>query len=120
MISDKVQKQPSQIHGYGLFAKVPIKKGEIISQETNIIKMSIQVYENLPASEKRVWETYAYPYLGNMVLTMDDGRYINHSDKPNVVSAQVASRDIEAGEELNEDYSDYTSPEFLKIKSEKK
>ena len=102
MITDKVEKRKSKIHGFGLFARQDIKKGEIISIETNFIKKPITE----PLDKE--WKTYSYRYNDFYILPLDNGRFINHSSNPNVIEAMIAARDIKAGEELTEDYSSYT------------
>lgn len=67
--------------------------------------------------------TYAYqnPQTMNYVLCADDARFFNHADTPNTHcvedpededTANVASRDIQAGEELNVDYREFDTHPF--------
>lgn len=89
---------PSKIHGKGLFASAPIKKGQLLGY-----------LETRPAKKD-----------GPHVLWCKDGteghrvkcdfRFINHSTRPNVAYyddfSVVALRDIKAGEELTHHYGD--------------
>lgn len=50
---------------------------------------------------------------GDTVLCWDLGRYVNHSCEPNSISAgadefEVAVRDIEPGEQITDDYSEFS------------
>ena len=53
MLSDKVVKKPSAIHGYGLFAKEDIRKGEILwTEDSDIKKITLEEFRNLEGKEK--------------------------------------------------------------------
>ena len=57
--------------------------------------------------------------LSFRVNRLDDANYWNHSDKPNTNSdgedrmSTYAARDIEAGEELLDDYDTYEYPQWF-------
>tara|TARA_R100000742_G_C4279180_1_gene103145 strand:- start:1718 stop:2107 length:390 start_codon:yes stop_codon:yes gene_type:complete len=94
--NDSVKRKKSKIHGYGMFAKVNIKSGEIIGL----------------ASINALHKTYI-------------GRYTNHSSIPNVEflyldnydTIALAKRKIKKGEELLVDYSNHLlNPKFYILK----
>ena len=56
------------------------------------------------------------PFLKGLCCEiLDDGHFMNHSEEPNCVTrsdlSAYALRDIEAGEQLFEDYSTYEYPD---------
>lgn len=101
---------PSEIHGTGLFAAEPIKKGEAIWIFNPLIDLEITMeeIETLPEEARRV--ALAHTYMeddGRLILSRDNAVFFNHSEAANTSSGgalNVALRDIAAGEELTEDY----------------
>jgi len=101
-ISDKI--------GYGVIAKEFIPAGTItwILDELDREFTPTQVKKMAPLYQD-ILETYTYRNnKGNFVLCWDYGRYVNHSFKSNCLSTaydfEIAIRDIQAGEELTDDY----------------
>lgn len=96
--------------GYGVVATEFIPAGTItwalddLDREFTPAKLKKMnpLYQN-------ILETYCYRNnKGNFVLCWDYGRYVNHSFKSNCLSTaydfEIAIRDIQAGEELTDDY----------------
>ncbi|WP_347374923.1 SET domain-containing protein [Aequorivita sp. Q41] len=96
--------------GYGVVATEFIPAGTItwalddLDREFTPAKLSKMnpLYQN-------ILETYCYRnHKGNYVLCWDYGRFVNHSFKSNCISTaydfEIAIRDIQAGEELTDDY----------------
>lgn len=113
MLLVKTKIGPSKIHGIGLFAD------QFIPKNTPIWKFSlgldIKLTENelikLPQNAQDFIQHYCYHSIidNTYVILFDDARFFNHSKNPNVVSVdipddpegvEIASRDIEPGEEL--------------------
>lgn len=135
MLLVKTIVKSSSIAGMGLFADENIKEGTNVWQYTpetcNVItKEQFQILlQSFHKTEKQLIQYYlTYTYyqakLNGMILCLDNGRYVNHSEKPNLVGPSylskdnawqysVASRDILKGEELTEDYRTYDSSEWL-------
>ena len=105
----------SAIHGIGVFADEPIKKGQIVWQFDP--RMDILI----PLEEKQRFPPAVQDYLSMltyieetsgrkmMVLCADYARHVNHSDDPNLLDTpdglrEYAARDIAAGEELTCNY----------------
>lgn len=86
---------PSAIHGQGLFARIPIRDGEVIGY-----------LQGRPSTKNGDYVLWISATRGIEVLC--DLRYINHSDSPNACYyddlSVVALRDIAAGEEITHDY----------------
>ncbi len=96
--------------GYGVVATQFIPAGTItwvlddLDREYSPAKLKKMdpLYQN-------ILETYCYRNnKGNYVLCWDNGRFVNHSFKSNCLSTaydfEIAIRDIQAGEELTDDY----------------
>ena len=101
-ISDKI--------GYGVVAMEFIPAGTItwVLDELDRQFTPTQVEKMAPLYQN-ILETYSYRNnKGNLVLCWDYGRYVNHSFKSNCLTTaydfEIAIRDIQAGEELTDDY----------------
>lgn len=121
LISVKVAK--SDIHGRGVFTNEKIPKGKIVWKFRNSydIKLSQKEYDVLSESRKQKIQKVGYlsPWSGYWVLPPegDPAEYTNHNSQNNLsvifdrsVSAEpyfVANRDIRAGEELTNNYSEF-------------
>jgi uncharacterized protein len=116
MLLVKTYLDRSLIHGIGLFAAEPIRKGTVVWRRSSAIDvvLSPDQIEALspPAREQIRKYTYRDRVLGGHVLCGDDARFLNHTEDPNCRDlpdadggATVAARDIAAGEELTCDYA---------------
>lgn len=110
----------SPVAGIGVFALVDIKKGQrniFSNDKSEWISLSREEVAQLPEHSRALIENfclfddenYFVPEYGFKM--MDLVVYLNHSDKPNVVSIDEgndfeALRDISAGEELFIDYGE--------------
>ncbi len=68
-----------------------------------------QQFQKMNELYQHILETYSFRNNhGNFVLCWDHGRFVNHSFKSNCLSTaydfEIAIRDIEAGEQLTDDY----------------
>jgi uncharacterized protein len=106
----------SKIHGIGLFAAERIRKGTVIWRMNPVIDVELTDDQVATLAEGAREQIRKYTYLdlvrGKLVLCGDDARFFNHEDAPNCLDypdaeggKTVASRDIEAGEELTCDYA---------------
>ncbi|WP_068469599.1 SET domain-containing protein [Candidatus Protochlamydia phocaeensis] len=135
MLLVKTSVKNSPIAGVGLFADQDIKQGDIVwhyTPETCMV-FTQQQFEKLLHSyhktEKQVIQYYlTYSYyqsrLNGLVFCLDNGRFVNHSETPNLAGPShfpsdiswqysVALRDIKKGEELTENYHTYDHSEWL-------
>ncbi len=104
-------------NGISLFAKRRFKKGEILwvaDNTDNVIPL--RSYLKLPKSEQEKLAYYCYLDSNQyIIIPCDNGKYVNHSCTPNCTyliefdNMSVAMRDIEAGEEITENYRCYYS-----------
>jgi SET domain-containing protein len=99
----------SPIHGCGLYAVRPFRKGEIVLQWANARELSQDEYEELPESER----IYIEFHRGKILLMGEPERFMNHSCDANTAPGDrcdIACRDIEKGEELTSDYAKCSIP----------
>src|SRR6266496_133193 len=110
-ISPKASVKESSIHGRGLFAVEPIKRGETVCIKGGYIfkrETLQQITNTIGPAEIQVAEDF---FIGPLSEQDRDGSMIfsNHSCEPNIgVQGQivfVALRDIEVGEELTHDWA---------------
>ena len=96
--------------GYGLVATHLIPCGTITWVRDELDQIFAPDYgSHLPSVLQKQLETYSFrDRQGNHILCWDQARYVNHSCRPNCVSAEfdfeLAVRDIAPGEELTDDY----------------
>lgn len=117
MLLVAVRVDRSLIHGLGAFAVFPIPQGTEVWRFTPGIDLDLDpaALEELPEQGRDTLLHYGYldPRLDRFILAVDDARFINHSDEPNLVvdfsrdpyGVDLAARDIAAGEELTVDYA---------------
>ncbi len=128
MLHVKTIVAPSNIHGLGLFADQFIPKGTTIWNFTEGFdqKFNPEQIVAFPQILQDFFSTYSSisKKTGKNILCGDQGNYINHSKDPNINCKYIegeeefiayALRDIEAGEEITENYSEYdNSKEIIK------
>lgn len=116
MLKVKTILKESSIHGIGLFADQLIPKDTIIFEEDEFtIKFSQNDIINFTPTQMAFINTYCYVRNGLWYCSIDNDRFTNHSDNPNVYETETATwalRDIQKGEEILTDYrsicDDYT------------
>jgi SET domain-containing protein len=114
------------IFGKGIFAKEQIKKGKCIwkySNKINVIEYDEtrckQYLESLTCKKEAIkFLDLTYGRKEKLCLIIDDGKYMNHSDRPNCKTNMetgnvYAIKDINFGEELFEDYTTFEHPSYL-------
>lgn len=108
----------SKIHGIGLFAAEPIKKGTVIWEFTPHLDMTFPIarLHEAPRQMKEFLDIYGYIPIDRpdiYIICVDNARFVNHSGKPNsddTTGKTIASRDIAAGEEILSDYTSFEVP----------
>jgi hypothetical protein len=108
--------------GYGLFATRPIPRGTIVwalcHRERIYAPGSLAT---LDADERSFIERYGYfDPAGNVVLSCDAGRYVNHSCEPTTLGVgeylEVAIRDVAPGEQITCEYALNNLPGTLRCR----
>ena len=110
MHPDTQLKWISDKKGLGVIATKLIPKGTItwVQDELDIV-FSPEKAEDLKPFTKDLFEKYSFRNsAGEYILCWDMAKYINHSFKSNCLSTaynfEVATKDIQVGEELTDDY----------------
>jgi cobalamin-dependent methionine synthase I len=99
------------IHGKGLVASAPIRKGEIVSHlEAGLPTLYIADVMAMPFDEQETLLRYGYQRSDDqIVIEKEPERFMNHSCDANTewidIDTMIASRDIQEGEELTYDYA---------------
>lgn len=111
MLLIKTKIGPSKIHGIGLFADQNIDKGSLIFRESEFtITFTKDQYNSFPDIQKHFLDVYGYFEDNVWKCSLENERFINHSDDPNTISIGtelLASMQISAGEELTADYNSF-------------
>lgn len=119
MIKTKTALKESLIHkgGIGLFAVEPIKKGEVVIVPSTLgldVELEEKDFIKLPKEEQEVILHYGFrsKFNNKFHLNFDNARFINHSKDGNLrldkkTQSLFAIKDIEAGEELTQNYSEF-------------
>ncbi len=102
---------PSRIHGRGLFAAAPVRRGALVwrfDPERDRILTRAQLDAEVEARGETVLFHVYLQDPGSWVLCGDDAVYMNHDEAPNCDDPDpertTARRDIAIGEELTVDY----------------
>ncbi len=124
MLRVKAKIGKSNIHGWGLFADQFIKAGTVTWKYDSSMDMCLtkEEIDNLPEINREYMYKYAYfdAELNKFVLCADDQRYINHSEKKELINIastprqDVASTDIQPGDEFLCDYFMFDSDYFAR------
>ncbi len=127
MIHIKYKLDKSDHHGVGLFADESIKKGSLIYTSSPLLDVNItqEQFDSLDEKEKqeiRWWGFFDKP-TQKWHVDFDVSHFINHSyegtvtqDQNRVETYLIATRDIEAGEELTQNYLEFETEEDLQAR----
>jgi uncharacterized protein len=125
MLKVKTKIGPSGIHGTGLFADQFIPKGTVTWQYTPgwDVSHTEEEIRELAQFEQDYFFYYSYfDYKrGVYILPVDHLKFINHTEKKEMININstpdedVASRDIEPGEELLCDYTKFDPNYFERM-----
>jgi SET domain-containing protein len=112
MLQVKTKVKESKIHGLGLFADEFIPKDTVIFKESRFtLKFSEEEIQMWAGIQKDFILTYGYLQHGVYKCSVDNDRFINHSDSPNTIDLDdftvIAKEDIQIGEEITSNYSDF-------------
>jgi uncharacterized protein len=124
MIHIKYKLKTSELHGIGLFADQPIKKGDLIYTASPLLDLNItQVqFDNLDQKEKDeiLWWGFFDQPSQMWHVDFDVSKFINHStdatltqDLKHDEAHLVSTRDINSDEELTQNYLEFESEDDL-------
>ncbi len=123
-INPDIEIKDSPIEGKGLFAKAPIKKGVAVwiskgeepAEEKIYTDAEFKAFQKWCIDNGKEWDAVANGDGTHSVAIFDrenhPGDYGNHSCDPNTDRGLVALRDIEAGEELTNDYAQFSTKDW--------
>jgi hypothetical protein len=114
MLRVKTYLDKSPIHGIGVFAAEEIQEGALVwsfePQIDKVLDINEEQFKYQYFLDQEFIKTYAYfdKQLNKYVLSVDNDRFTNHSNRPNTIplntSEVVADRDIHIGEEITINY----------------
>ncbi|MCX6181367.1 MAG: SET domain-containing protein-lysine N-methyltransferase [Bacteroidetes bacterium] len=96
--------------GYGVFANKLIPKGTIVYAKDSLeIEVADAEYSKHSVAMQEVIEKFSYiDERGIRILSWDFAKYVNHNCNRNTISTgygfEIAIRDIQAGEEVTDEY----------------
>lgn len=112
LIPTYVAKSP--IHGFGLFAAAPVKRGTVLWRLERSADWCLTPEElaAVPAALQERIRFHAYlDRRGFYVYSCDSTKFMNHAETPNCADLNddeaVAARDIAVGEELTCNYKSF-------------
>lgn len=100
----------SPVIGVGVFATAFIPRGTIVVvRDAFDLCLPHEEFDSLPAPVRERMETHMYhDRCGNLVLSWDHAKYMNHSCTSNTMmtdyNLEIAIRDIAPGEEVTTEY----------------
>lgn len=109
---------PSKIEGLGVFCRDDIRKGQNVWRYDPMLDLSFpnSKLDEVEPHVREFLERYAYPDWNrpnHMILEGDEGRFMNHSDEPNLDFNDTvhgfARWDIPAGTELTCHYATFSA-----------
>lgn len=116
MLQIRTVAAPSRIEGLGVFAVDPIVRGAVVWRPDARFDIAVPEADYAAAAPhlRDLLDRYSYPCplrAGLRVFEADNGRFMNHADRPNTDFSQegagYATRDIAAGEEITCDYRQF-------------
>lgn len=116
--------RPSEIHGLGVFTLQPIGLGSVVWQVDDRIDIVINIPEGLEGLPDHIVEhlrvrSTTLVHLAAYRISLDNNQFTNHSYQPNLEWDRLhdlflATRNIDAGEELTKDYRQYSHSRYAR------
>jgi len=104
----------SDAKGFGVFATAPLPKGTVTFVQ-DLLDVCIDLNDPLLDRPEYKQIVDKYSYINNesqLVISWDHGKYMNHCCFSNTLTTgygfEIAVRDIEAGEEITDNYGIFT------------
>lgn len=124
MIHFKYKLKASGLHGIGLFTDQPLTKGQLLYTASPLLDLNItqEQFGKLDEKEKKeiLWWGFFDQPSQMWHVDFDVSKFINHSYAATVTQDEnhdeaylAATRDIEAGEELTQNYLEFETEEDL-------
>jgi SET domain-containing protein len=120
MLLIKATVRQSHIHNLGLFSDEDIPKGTKVWQFSPGLDLEVDpdIFEKMDQREKEIFLFYGFhsKKTGKYHLSFDNIRFMNHAQNGNITVDKtaedveyplIANRDIQAGEELTQNYFEF-------------
>lgn len=107
--------------GLGVFATRPIPRGTLVYVKDEMeVELSPGEFAGLRPELRAAADRYSYiDARGNRIISWDLAKYVNHSCEANSMSTgwgfEIALRDIEAGEEITDEYGLFNMDEPMAL-----
>jgi hypothetical protein len=107
--------------GYGVFATRHIPRGTLTYVKDDLeIVLTPRQFERLDEAHRQIVDKYSYiDPRGRRIVSWDHAKYVNHRCECNTMSTgygfEIAIRDIEAGEEITDEYGLFNLPEPMAV-----
>ncbi len=107
--------------GYGVFAKKFIPEGTIVYVKDSLeLEVSPEAYAQHTEEMQKAIEKYSYiDERGYRIVSWDFAKYVNHCCHCNTMSTgygfEIAIRDIQAGEEITDEYGIFNIEEEIHL-----
>ncbi len=107
--------------GHGVFATRRIPRGTITYVKDELeIELTPRQFERLDEAHRQIVDKYSYiDPRGRRVVSWDHAKYVNHRCECNTMSTgygfEIALRDIEAGEEITDEYGLFNLQEPMRV-----
>ncbi len=117
--SDTELRKVNETIGYGVFATRLIPKGTIVYVKDPLeIEVNAEAFDLLDAAYQSIVDWFSYiDENGTRIISWDIAKYVNHSCDSNSISTgygfEIATRDIQAGEEITDEYGIFNLPRPL-------
>jgi uncharacterized protein len=125
MIHVTYKLKSSDLHGIGLFSNEDIKKGQLIYTASPLLDLNItqEQFDSLEQKEKDEvlwWGFFDHPSK-MWHVDFDVSKFINHSSDATITQDDnhdeaylIATRDIQTGEELTQNYLEFETQDDLR------
>ena len=125
MIHISYKLKASDLHGVGLFADEDIKKGQLIYTASPLLDLNItqEQFDSLEQKEKDevLWWGFFDQPSKMWHVDFDVSKFINHSSDATITQDDnhdeaylIATRDIQTGEELTQNYLEFETQDDLR------
>jgi uncharacterized protein len=107
--------------GHGVFATRHLPRGTITYVKDGLeIELTPRQFERLDQAHRQIVDKYSYiDPRGRRVVSWDHAKYVNHRCECNTMSTgygfEIALRDIEAGEEITDEYGLFNLQEPMPV-----
>jgi len=129
MLTVKTELKNSSVAGLGVFATEFIQKGALVwifaeDLDRVFTRDDVNIFSKDECVFLYKYATIGAKHLDTLILAVDNARFINHSDTPNIEYSKSGGvveypckslRDIRVGEEITQNYNEFQTGDFVGI-----